>query len=84
MGEQAEAPEPQLLWRGRAAASEMPNGDVRIMGASPLCERCSTCGCGEQEELVSAPAMAVAAWRAMKNGNGKGALGMAREMMRRG
>lgn len=46
-----------LLERGRYAVTEMPDGHWEIVRAGPLCDTCSACGCGEQQDPIMIPAM---------------------------
>jgi len=61
---------PALVGRGRYALTAMPDGSWVITRAAPLCDRCETCGCGEQGEPITVPAFAVN----MLNGGGLEAL----------
>lgn len=63
--------EPELLERGRYAVTGMPDGSWVITRAGPLCEACSDCGCGEQQDPVPVPAIAVQAFTGQLNGAGK-------------
>ena len=72
--------------RGRYAVYVLPDGGWKIATAGPLCETCSSCGCGQDyREPVPVPAFAVqvltggavpaplrAAMRAMGMGMGNG------------
>jgi hypothetical protein len=51
--------DPELLERGRHAITGMADGSWVITRAGPLCERCSECGCGEQQEPIVLPSFAV-------------------------
>jgi hypothetical protein len=51
--------EPALLERGRHAITGMADGSWVITRAGPLCDRCSECGCGEQQEPITIPSFAV-------------------------
>lgn len=47
------APEaPEASERGRYAVHAMPDGGLLISRAGPLCDRCQSCGCGEQRDPV--------------------------------
>jgi hypothetical protein len=50
---------PALLERARHAITGMPDGSWVITRAGPLCERCESCGCGEQQEPITVPSFAV-------------------------
>jgi hypothetical protein len=56
---QPETEVPQLLERGRHAITGMRDGSWVIARAGPLCDRCSECGCGEQQEPIVVPSFAV-------------------------
>ena len=56
---QPEVTEPALLERGRHAITGMADGSWVITRAGPLCDQCSGCGCGEQQEPITVPAFAV-------------------------
>lgn len=48
-----------LLQRGRYALSAMPDGTWVITRASPLCDRCASCGCGDPDVLPAIPQVMV-------------------------
>ena len=54
-----EVAEPVLLERGRHAITGLADGSWVITRAGPLCDRCSGCGCGEQQEPIVLPSFAV-------------------------
>ena len=58
--------------RGRYAIYEEPDGGLAIPRSAPLCERCASCGCGDQQEPLRIPAMIVKLWQARQNGDGPG------------
>ena len=60
---------PQLVARGRFALTAMPDGSLVLRHAIPLCERCESCGCGEQRDPITIPAMLASIIRA--HGEGK-------------
>ena len=60
------APEPAE--RGRYAVFEEPDGGLVIPRSAPLCNRCASCGCGEQLEPYRVPAALVRMARAAANG----------------
>jgi len=49
----------EVLERARHALLLMPDGSGLLYRAGPLCERCETCGCGEQQPPLPVPAFAV-------------------------
>jgi hypothetical protein len=53
----AAAAAPELLARGRFALTAMPDGSLVLRHATPLCETCQECGCGEQRDPIVIPAM---------------------------
>jgi hypothetical protein len=46
--------------RGRYAVYDDGSGGLVIARAAPLCETCTACGCGEQADPITVPAMLVA------------------------
>ena len=50
-----------VLEEARHVILAMPDGSAVVYRAGPLCERCKTCGCGEQAEPFPVPAFIVAA-----------------------
>ena len=45
--------------RGRYAVYQAADGGLVIARAAPLCETCAACGCGEQADPLTVPAMLV-------------------------
>lgn len=76
----AAAAGPQLLTRGRFAMTAMPDGSWVITRAAPLCDTCQACGCGQQEEPITVPAMLVGLMRAHQEGKRPG-LGQMRRLL---
>jgi hypothetical protein len=52
-----ETPEPSE--RGRYAVFEQPDGGLIIPRSAPLCDRCASCKCGEQQDPVKIPGTAM-------------------------
>ena len=75
---------PEPVEHARHAVFNTPDGGMVIARAGPLCERCASCGCGEQADPIVIPPVAVTAWRAMQNGDRVGALAKMKAMMSRG
>jgi hypothetical protein len=70
--------------RGRYAVYEADGGLV-IARASGICERCAECGCGEQADPITVPAMLVAlAKNAAANGKMPGFGAIRKAVMARG
>lgn len=59
---------PEASERGRYAVFLLPDGGLVIARSAPLCDRCASCGCGEQLEPLRAPAMLVNFARSAANG----------------
>jgi hypothetical protein len=51
---------PVVLEQGRYRVFESPDGGWVIARAADTCERCQGCGCGEQVDPISVPAMIIA------------------------
>jgi hypothetical protein len=62
--------QPEPSERGRYAIFEQPDGGLIIPRTSGLCERCASCGCGEQAEPLRVPGAIVRMARAAAEGNG--------------
>jgi len=62
--------------RGRYAIHEAPDGSIVIPRAAGLCETCSACGCGTQQDPIRIPAAMVKMARAAaeRGGAGPGAM----------
>ena len=70
--------------RGRYAVYEADGGLV-IARAAPLCESCAACGCGDQVDPITVPAMLVALARNAAAGGKMPGLGAIRKaVMSRG
>lgn len=54
-----EQAEPQVLAHGRFKLSQTPAGDLVAAAATGICDRCQSCGCGEQAEPRVIPAVMV-------------------------
>lgn len=71
MTEVTEAPEapavaePVLIESGRYKLWQTPDGSPAVARATGICERCESCGCGEQQALLTMASMIQAA---MANG----------------
>jgi hypothetical protein len=78
--EQSTTPEPAE--RGRYAIYEQPDGGLVIPRTSGLCDRCASCGCGEQAEPLRIPGALVKMARAAAEGNGTGMAGKIKAMMK--
>ena len=63
--------EPDVLEYGRYRVFETPDGGWVIARAAATCDRCQSCGCGEQADPISVPGMIVAM---AKQGGGMGRL----------
>jgi hypothetical protein len=63
-------PQPEPSERGRYAIFEQADGGLIIPRSAPLCERCASCGCGEQMEPMRIPAALIKMARAAAEGNG--------------
>lgn len=59
------AAEPEVLAHGRFKLWSTPAGDLVAAAATGICDRCQSCGCGEQAEPRTIPAMVV---KLLKNG----------------
>ena len=66
--------------RGRYAIYEEPDGGLVIPRASGLCESCSGCTCGTQQEPLRIPAVMVKMARAASEGKGGGLAARIRAM----
>ena len=74
-------PVPELLERGRYALTGMPDGSWVITRAVPLCERCASCGCGEQDQLPPIPQFAVQVFTGQANGHSTKAIAAAQKVL---
>ena len=54
------AAEPELLEGGRYKVFQDPAGAWVIARAVNTCESCAACGCGEQADPITVPAMLIA------------------------
>jgi len=71
--------------RGRYAVYAAPDGGLVIARAGGICERCAGCGCGEQADPITVPAMLVALARnAAANGKMPGLGAIRKAVMARG
>jgi len=71
--------------RGRYAVYSSPDGGLVIARASGICETCANCGCGEQADPITIPAMLVQMARnAAANGKMPGIGQIARVVTGRG
>jgi hypothetical protein len=61
--------EPTVLEFGRYRVFESPDGGWVIARAAATCDRCQSCGCGEQVDPIQVPAMVIAM---AKQGGGLG------------
>ena len=77
----SESPAP--LEHGRYAVFPQPDGGLAIARADGICDRCATCGCGEQRDNISVPALVVALAREAMAGNGTNPLKAVKAMMKR-
>jgi hypothetical protein len=72
MAAETEAPvTPEVLEAGRYKLTQDPAGGWHIGRAVGTCERCQSCGCGEQADVIHVPAMFIALAR---QGGGMSAL----------
>ena len=67
---------PRVLEYGRYRVGEGADGGWMIARAVDTCERCQSCGCGDQAEVINVPAMVIRMARAQ----GPGLLGKLRAM----
>lgn len=72
-----------VLEHGRYRLWKTPDGGWLLARAAFTCDRCQSCGCGEQQDHVTVPGMMVRLAEAAQNGGG-GSLGMMRRLMGRG
>lgn len=78
----AEAPAPEVIeGPGRYIVRRGPDGGWVVGRATGICERCVSCGCGEQAELIQVPALVIQL--ATSQGKGK-VLGMLKAATGRG
>jgi hypothetical protein len=59
---------PGLIIRGRYALLDAAGGKMRIPWSVGPCDRCATCGCGDQMEPFELPAPVAGLIRAKLNG----------------
>lgn len=52
--------EPSVLEFGRYRVFESPDGSWVVARAASTCDRCQSCGCGEQADPIQVPAMIIA------------------------
>jgi hypothetical protein len=68
-------PEPKLIeGPGRYRVFETLDGGWVVARAGPVCARCESCGCGEQAEPITVPALVIQVARQRMNGDGYGGL----------
>jgi hypothetical protein len=77
-------PQPVLFQRGRYGLAEMPDGSWQVLRATPICERCESCGCGEQQQMIPVPAMFVPFLTGQATMTPGGAMSMIKKMMGNG
>ena len=65
--------------RGRYAVYQDAAGGLVIARAAPLCETCAACGCGDQADPLTVPAMLVALARQAAAGGKMPGLGAIRK-----
>ena len=71
--------------RGRYAVYSAPDGGLVIARAAGICDICANCGCGEQADPITVPAMLVAlAKNAAANGKMPGFGAIRKAVMARG
>jgi hypothetical protein len=59
---------PGLIVRGRYALVDLPDGRMQLPWSSGPCDRCASCGCGEQMDPFILPAAVAGLIRAKLNG----------------
>lgn len=70
---------------GRYRVYLAPDGGGVIARAGPLCDRCAGCGCGEQGDPITIPALVIQiARQRMGNGGGPGLMAMLKAVTGRG
>jgi hypothetical protein len=72
---------PAVLEHGRYKIFELPDGGWLISRAVDTCERCQSCGCGDQADKLSIPGMMVKMAAGMQGG-GSGAVASAKAALR--
>jgi len=84
--EPAPAPVPDVIeGPGRYRVYSAPDGGWVIARAGPLCDRCAGCGCGEQGDPITIPALVIqVARQRLGNGGGPGLMAMLKAVTGRG
>lgn len=74
---------PGLVFRGRYAVIDLPDGRMSIPWTTEPCDRCQGCGCGQQQNPLELPAAIAGIVRAKLNGEELPMLNALKMMRRR-